>query len=61
MPDSLNSPQNRSNDSSKGERTPVAVVGAAGRITMLCAPWSRAQLSSSTAQSASARVRYGAA
>ena len=57
MPASLARPQKASNIGSNGFRRPSAVVGAAGRITTVRAPWSRAQASSSAAQAGSARVR----
>src|SRR5665213_4033382 len=53
IPASLANCQKPSNIGSKGDRRPTVVVGAAGRITMVRAPWSSAQVSSSTAQALS--------
>src|SRR5882757_9112419 len=56
IPASSASPQNASKLESKGLRRPVLVTGAAGRITTLWAPWSRAHCNSSAAHDGSARV-----
>ena len=46
---------------SPGDRGPLAVWTAAGRMTMVRAPFSRHHSNSLTAMSTSARERYGEA
>src|SRR5437899_1534615 len=61
IPLSSSRDQNGSKRSSNGEHRPVAVVGAAARMTINRAPAPIAHSSSSTAHDGSASDRYGAA
>ena len=61
MPASLTADQNRSKYGSAGGLRPNGVIGAAGRMQMMCAPRSSAHASSATAQFGSDGEMYGAA
>ena len=61
MPASFTRAQNGSKAGSPGVSGPSAVNAAAGRITIVRAPWSSAHSSSCTAQSTSPSEKYGAA
>ncbi len=60
MPASFTRAQNGSNIGSAGENRPSGVVGAAGRMTIVRAPLSSANSSSSIADSSTANEMYGA-
>ena len=61
MPASFTRAQNGSYMVSNGDRCPLAVVGAAGRITITRAPFATAHSSSEQAHSTEAKEMYGPA